>query len=202
MNSMRHPLPISVSLVFLLLSTPYTSAQEKKELSEDEIRKALSDFRTRDQLLRAPNFLQFVREYERLKKVTEAPFEMSPNTAGLCIAPQSDSEVHGDRFCDVYVTENANSIIRTGKGTYPVGSTIVKVKYPDEKRSKIELFTVMRKRNAGYDPKHGDWEYGVVDGNAERVLARGRIESCISCHDQYAKTDFVTRMYLKPQEKK
>jgi hypothetical protein len=198
---MRHLYAIAISIVSLLLSTPYASAQEPKELSEDEIRKALSDVRNRDRLLRAPNFLQFVREYEKLKKVTEIPFEMSPNTAGLCIAPVSDYEVHGNRFCDVYVTENANNILRSGNGTYPVGSTIVKAKYPDAKRSKIELFTVMRKRIAGYDPTHGDWEYSVVDGDAEHVLARGRIESCISCHDQYARTDFVTRTYLTSKEK-
>ena len=29
------------------------------------------------------------------------------------------------------------------------------------------------------------------------VLARGRIDSCIECHQQYAATDYVTRAYMK-----
>lgn len=48
---------------------------------------------------------------------------------------------------------------------------------------------------APHDPDHGDWEYAVLDRD-KRVLARGRIESCIECHRNDASTDFVTRAYL------
>lgn len=49
---------------------------------------------------------------------------------------------------------------------------------------------------APHDPDHGHWEYAVLNGKDKRVLARGRIESCIECHRNDASTDFVTRAYL------
>ena len=55
---------------------------------------------------------------------------------------------------------------------------------------------------SGYDSKHGDWEYSVIDAQATHVLARGHVESCASCHDDYAKSDFVTRTYMKKQTEK
>ena len=118
-------------------------------------------------------------------------------SSGCGIAIGFRVDVHGGRFCDVFVTANALQTIRSAEGRYPPGTLIVKAKYPDGNRQKIELFTVMCKRAAGYSPDHGDWEYCVVDANAAHVLARGKIASCIRCHDDYASTDFVTRAYLK-----
>ena len=74
---------------------------------------------------------------------------------------------------------------------------VVSIVLDNHSRPKIELFTVMRKMKVGYDSKHGDWEYSVIDAEATHVLARGHVESCVSCHDEYAKSDFVTRTYLK-----
>ena len=76
---------------------------------------------------------------------------------------------------------------------------IVKAKLESEKSSDPVLYTVMRKMEKGYDAEHGDWEYAVLDGPNKRVLSRGRIDSCIECHKQYASTDYVTRAYVKPK---
>jgi hypothetical protein len=137
-----------------------------------------------------------IRDVQQIeRRVTAKPHRMNPNTAGLCIVvPKAD--VHGDRFCDVFVSTEAEKTIRSGLGKYPANSLIVKAKYPRANRKNIELYTVMRKMDAGYAPESGDWEYAVVDGAARHVLARGLISSCVECHQEYKSTDFVTRTYL------
>lgn len=158
-------------------------------------------------------FLELVRTHPRMHRVTEKPYLMhldvqvrcnfSLSESGKPIPPDPfKSSIHGDRYCDVFVSEDAKEPIQNAGKTYPVGSVIIKAKYPDDKRENIELFTVMRKREAGYFPNHGDWEFSVVDGEAKRVLSRGRIESCTDCHDGYQNTDFVSRVYLQTQEER
>lgn len=135
---------------------------------------------------------------EELTRVTEKPQAMSPLVSFLC-KDVYRTDVHGDRYYDVFVTENAVETMQTGKGTYPTGSFVIKAKYPiPDRSSKVELFTVMRKMPVGYAPEIGDWEFSIVDGDANHVLARGKINSCIGCHVSYADTDYVTRKYMPP----
>ena len=143
-----------------------------------------------------------VGQYAKLHRVTEKPHQMQDTTALLCDAPrvrppQSPHEAAIlPAYCHVYVNESAKEPITKGEKDYPVGSLLVKSKLhlPDSKEP--ELFTVMLKREAGYNAEHGDWEYAVLEGHSFRVLARGRIESCIDCHQAYQKTGYVTRTYL------
>lgn len=141
---------------------------------------------------------------ETLHKITDQPHPMMDTTAALC-APSADAVPHSPHegsfeaaWCNVYVNEKARKTMLSGEGIYPVGSLIVKSKLPQkEKPDQIELFTVMRKMTDDYDPKHGNWEYAIVDGKSRRVFASGKIESCITCHEPYKKTDYVTRAYLQ-----
>ncbi len=195
MKSIR--IGVVLGLTSLMSLTLWSQQTGNNEPTQEEIQSAIKKFRNRDTFLDDETFLSFVREYKLLQRVTDVPYKMSSNTSGLCIELASNPKVHGDRFCDVYVNHKAKDPIAKGNATYPVDSIVVKVKYPDRNRSKIELFTVMRKMKVGYDSKHGDWEYSVIDAEATHVLARGHVESCVSCHDEYAKSDFVTRTYLK-----
>lgn len=136
---------------------------------------------------------------ETLHRVTKVPHRMDDSTAALCRISFNCNPHEGDRdpaYCHVYVTPDAKAVLQSGKGRYPRGAVIVKAKLTDARSKEAVLFTVMRKREAGYDPRNGDWEYGVLDGRSKRVLAAGRIESCIACHRRYARTDHVTRAYL------
>jgi hypothetical protein len=54
----------------------------------------------------------------------------------------------------------------------------------------------MLKREKGYHPEVGDWEFFVLNSNRTRVTELGRIESCIDCHTGYKNRDFVSRDYL------
>jgi hypothetical protein len=57
----------------------------------------------------------------------------------------------------------------------------------------------MIKREKGFNPVSGDWEYMVTDGAGAQVQARGRLESCQACHLMNRSTDFINRSYL-PRE--
>lgn len=146
-----------------------------------------------------------VEKLAALVQITETAHRMKDSTAALCrtVTPDeyANRNIHEGTFdpawCHVYVTKNAKETILSGKGTYPEGAVIVKSKLESKESSDAILYTVMRKREAGYDPEHGDWEYAVLEGRFHRVLSRGRIDSCIDCHQHYKETDHVTRAYLK-----
>lgn len=143
---------------------------------------------------------QIVAKLNALPRVTETPHRMADSTAALCkiLYNTNIHEGAGDpAYCHIHVTENGKKTLLSGEGTYPVGTVIVKSKLENPKSREAILYTVMRKRAAGYDPEHGDWEYAVLEGRTNRVLSRGRIDSCIDCHQQYQETDHVTRAYLK-----
>ena len=154
----------------------------------------------RDPLLSNRNFLVSLAKLDGFVRVTDKPFLMHAATAAACIE-STNVDVHGDRFCDVYVSKGGEAAMRAGTAEYPVGTLVIKSKYSDEKRSKIELYTAMRQMPMGYWPEHGDWEFSVLDSEMKHVLARGRVESCASCHDAYAASGYLTRTYLRERVK-
>ena len=143
---------------------------------------------------------RLVAKVEALHRVTDAPHRMADSTVVFCRIAYNTNIHEGagaPAYCHVYVTADAKEAMVSGKGRYPRGAVIVKAKLASEKSGNPTLYTVMRKMEEGYDAKHGDWEYAVLDGPSKRVLARGRIDSCIECHQQHAETDHVTRAYMK-----
>jgi hypothetical protein len=115
----------------------------------------------------------------------------------ISINPHEPSQPN-TAFCDVYVNSIAKDTIVSGRGTYPEGSIVIKSKLLKPDDASPVLFTVMQKMPEGYDDDHGNWKYSVVDGSDFRLIASGRIESCIACHESYKETDYVTRTYLRP----
>lgn len=101
------------------------------------------------------------------------------------------------KFVTVYVNEiGQRAMLHQRKPTFPQGSTIVKEKLAQPHSNTPELLTVMHKRERGYNPGGGDWEYLVLDGAGARVQAQGKLQNCQSCHTQWKGTDFVSRAYL------
>ena len=84
-----------------------------------------------------------------------------------------------------------------GELPYPAGSIIVKEKellsYRSEENGKwIERGNGvggMVKRQAGYDPDNGDWEYFYFESLDN--IESGRIATCIQCHRQSSDMDYV-----------
>jgi len=142
---------------------------------------------------------------DKLYRVTETPHPMADSTAALCdlnYNPKIHEGTGKPAYCHVYVTRDSKESMISGKGSYPIGTVIVKAKLENEKSKDAILFTVMRKMSQGYDSEHGDWEYSVVDGPSKRVLASGKIDSCINCHQEYSASDYVTRIYMEPIQSK
>ena len=151
-----------------------------------------------------PSLSSIVANSGALHRVTAVPHPMADSTLLFCRAPAPPNanihEGHGlasPAYCHVYVTKDATKPMESGKGEYPRGSVIIKAKLKEKTSDDAVLYTIMQKMEEGYDGKHGDWEYSVLDGASHRVLARGKIDSCIECHEQYASTDYVTRAYMK-----
>ena len=132
-----------------------------------------------------------------LSKVTVVPLRMSPAVATLCAQAPMIVPPHEDKFFDIYVSPPQTSVLETGVGHYPVGCVILKRKYSDSDGKQTELYTGMIKRIAGYNPSAGDWEFFVLSGDGQHVEQSGQIQSCMSCHQGYAVSDYVTRDYFR-----
>ena len=80
---------------------------------------------------------------------------------------------------------------------FPVGTVFTKEKFDNPRGTGTpELLTAMVKREKGYNPSCYDWEFLVLDGKAERILERGKLARCQSCHQdkQYQRTDGVVTL--------
>lgn len=156
-----------------------------------------------EKLVRAVATAALDRDGPDIHRVTKSTFKMADPVAELC-APAGRMPrhtPHKDYYCHVYVNELALKPMNSGEGIYPVGSLIIKQKYSDQRGINTELFTVMRKMGDGYDTENNNWEYSIVDASATTVMSRGRTDSCINCHTDYAGTDFVTRLYMQTNRK-
>ena len=74
---------------------------------------------------------------------------------------------------------------------FPEGSILVreKLKGPDDK--KPEMLAVMIKREAGFNPGGGDWEFLLVDGARPKVKLQQKKGECLDCHRLQQEKDFV-----------
>jgi hypothetical protein len=145
--------------------------------------------------------------YRQWAKVNPRPARMVRNAAQLCAPmsrfprldsakPQSDNP-HLDKFITVYVNDRGRAAMLEQKTPqFPVGSVIVKEKLSAETSAEPELLTVMIRREAGYNPDSGDWEYLVTDGKGEKVTAQGKLETCNVCHTGVKDTGYIFRSYL------
>ena len=84
---------------------------------------------------------------------------------------------------------------------FPVGSVVVKEKKERRQESQQPiLYTVMTKREKGYNPTVGDWEFSVVSGDGKTLQAEGRLDNCQACHLTKPESDFIFRSYLQNKE--
>ena len=148
--------------------------------------------------------LATIAHYKEWKLVNPTPAPMAPASAIACSRPVNWQEnPHTMKFISVYVNREAEKAMWQQEAPkFPLGSIIVKEKVSSPTATDPELLTVMIKRDAGYNPEHGDWEYLVTDGKVSSITERGKLASCTTCHTHYAETDFVTRTYMRWPVKK
>ncbi len=140
-------------------------------------------------------------EYKSWKLVTPKPLNMDPALAQLCAPPvKGIATAHTDsatRYFRVYVNDTGEKAM-LGGGTFPTGSIIVKQKLVQNAQDyKVELLTVMVKRQSGFDRKANDWDFYVTDPSGTRITAPKKIENCVSCHQSAKAQDLVFRTYVK-----
>jgi hypothetical protein len=139
-------------------------------------------------------------------KVTDGPVQVGPGLWGLCREPTPEEArtrvasarsqgPHAGYSIVVRVSPDALAPFLGGK-PLPTGAIVVKEKYADRLASgPMYGYALMVKRDAGYDPGGGDWEYAYVALVPERKVARGRIAECAGCHASARERDFLFRTY-------
>jgi hypothetical protein len=82
----------------------------------------------------------------------------------------------------------------------PIGAVVIKEKYADlSATGAMHGYAMMVKREPGYDPEGGDWEYAYVSKSPERTVVRGRLAQCAGCHASAKDRDFLFRAYGDPK---
>lgn len=136
--------------------------------------------------------------YRSWKLVNAKRYFVPDRVAALCDQAGQRTQnpsPHRDKYISVFVNPaGATAIAAKRVTTYPVGTVLVKEKYADKRGGTPELATVMIKRERGYNPAGGDWEYAVLDGKST-LVERGRIARCEGCHAARKNQDFVFRTY-------
>jgi|SRR6185369_12557125 len=136
-------------------------------------------------------------------QVNAEPYFVSSQVAIQCAAPTAADyererrDPHMRTYITVYVNRIGRKAMFSKNPKFPEGSVIVKEKSNTEGDShKPVLYTIMRKREAGYNPKVGDWEFSVVAANGTDMQVTGKLEKCQSCHVGVPDRDFIFRDYL------
>jgi len=136
--------------------------------------------------------------YQTWHKVNANRMRMQDTIASLCIIPKQYTGLnpHVSKYITVYVNEKGKSaMLSNDKTEFPVGSIIVKEKYSRLTGGQVELLTIMIKREKGFDPTVGDWEFITAD-REDKVYKNVNLAHCISCHQQEPEKDFTFRSYL------
>jgi hypothetical protein len=102
------------------------------------------------------------------------------------------TQPHGE-FLTTYVNDTGMFGIRKKKGTMPEGTIIAKENYGIDR--KFNALSVMYKVK-GYNPAAADWFWAKYDKDG-KVLASGRAEACIKCHEKKRDSDYTFTGELK-----
>ncbi|HEX6649671.1 MAG TPA: cytochrome P460 family protein [Pyrinomonadaceae bacterium] len=146
---------------------------------------------------------ELIEGYRQWTRLNPEPAFQPSRVAIQCAAPTAEqiqldkTNPHQNKFITVYVNDIGKNAMTTQLNpVFPQGSVIVKEKLPAKDSTSPELLTVMIKRESGYNPENGDWEYMAVDGAGKVVQARGKLANCQACHITRKDTGYVYRDYL------
>jgi len=140
-------------------------------------------------------------DYTPWPSVTSEPYVVDVEFFSWCRGP-TPAEVdaherkhgpHGVHAINVRVSPIGRDEFLT-REPVPVGTVVVKEKLTG---GKVVAVGTMTKKEPGYDPDNGDWEYTYRELKADAPPPTvGKIESCIICHRLAAGKDYLFRPYL------
>ncbi|MGC3960643.1 MAG: cytochrome P460 family protein [Verrucomicrobiota bacterium] len=158
-----------------------------------------------------PSVAEIAASYTNFQQITKSVVYVNPELAMLCRgASKEEVEAARVRFGPhantgilVYMNKLAADAFATNASAYPVGSAIVKKKeihgYTNKDGKQVHEADTgvggMVKRSAGYDPKHGDWEYFYFED--KKKIESGRISACVECHSSAKDKDYVFGTWRK-----
>jgi hypothetical protein len=101
---------------------------------------------------------------------------------------QKGQSPHG-AWIKYYVNGIAMKAARAGQDSMPYGAILVKENYAKDKKT-LESLTPMY-RVKGYNPDAGDWFWAKFSPDG-KIIAEGKIKSCIACHQAAADYRFLS----------
>ena len=136
--------------------------------------------------------------YRGWQQRTDEPVNISAEIFSLCRSPTAAEQAfvaseHGDELYLLdWVNEEAAAGFDAGAGApFPVGAAIVKEKLArDGSDYLLVALGLMVKREAGFDPTHGDWEFGYWQPEGGMSSGASTNQYCGACHAT-STTDFV-----------
>ena len=145
-----------------------------------------------------------ILKYKNWTVVNSEPVKLDPIMSVLCAAAvkSSPDTPHRDKYIRVYVNDvGKDAMLKARNPKFPAGTIVIKEKLSEKQSQSPEFYTIMLKREAGYSPRGGDWQYLIMDSTKARIENPANVESCQSCHAGWgAKSDFVSRAYLSPEQ--
>jgi hypothetical protein len=144
---------------------------------------------------------KIISEYPRWTPLMSVPKEVSGVLFGLCRAPTRNEDAflaspHVSFFVNVRVNEAALAAMKQEmkpetKLVFPVGSVIVKEKLVGKTDAKPDALGIMIKREKGFNPDGGDWEYVYWKKTGETFRGAEQTKHCQTCHVAKRDTDSV-----------
>jgi hypothetical protein len=139
-------------------------------------------------------------------QVNPEPYYISSKIDFQCAAPPNPADYererkqnpHAKTYVTVFVNEAGRpAMFANPPQRFPKGAVIVKRKFDASSQNSTPILsTIMIKREAGYNPEAGDWEFAVVSGDGKNVEAKGKLGNCMGCHVSRRETDFVFKSYM------
>jgi len=111
--------------------------------------------------------------------------------------PKNLHEKTAQTFTRIFVNSIAQAEAEKENPQFAPGSVIVREKLLFGNDTEPQLVAVMIKREKGFSPKTGDWEFFILDGKDLKMQKRETKGDCAKCHIQVQNTDWVFRSYLK-----
>jgi hypothetical protein len=131
----------------------------------------------------------------KLKRLTPQPVWVDAAVAMMCAAPRPEYIAarkkefgpHHNVPVNLYANDAAEKIVSANGKAYPIGSLILKEKLAA--KGEATAIGGMRKREKGFDPANGDWEYFFAEKSKPFVI--GVLPDCVACHAKTKETDYV-----------
>jgi hypothetical protein len=145
--------------------------------------------------------------YRKWESLNPKPVPVVSVPQGFCSAGsgtnQAGMQSSTARFQQVYVNELGFPGMEAGQPDLPEGSILVKEHLADPKQSSPNTVLAMVKREEGFNPEAGDWEFFVLHNREQVIVDRGRLVHCQSCHVQARERGYVFRhLYVPPGPRK